>query len=472
LSSAARRFGSAQDEIADGRVAESHRISSTGAVSRTPPHPSTHRTSPRNAMTAVAPTLRTPFLATPRGARALSRGSARAPARSRHRGHVAVAADATASGSSALDTLMGAKIIAPDGGGDDAVRSSVQTYYGETLQTSDDLKTSACCTPYDLPKRIRGILSNVPDEVKAKYYGCGSPTPQGIDGLRVLDLGSGSGRDCYVAAALVGESGRVTGVDMTDAQLDVAKKHAESYCVETLGYDSPNVEFKKGTIEDLAAAGVEDESVDLIISNCVVNLSPDKPAVLSEAWRVLSSGGEFYFSDVYCDRRLPDEIRSHPVLLGECLGGAMYVEDFKRLCVGTGFADPRVLEGHEIEVRDEELKALLGEARFYSLTYRLFKLPGRLESICEDYGQYVVYKGTIDGHPNAYSLDDHHRIEKNKPFLVCGNTASMLGETWLGKHFDVHGDRSVHYGAFDCGGPPVAMPGGDGAGACASGACC
>ena len=135
-------------------------------------------------MAAVAPTLRAPFLATPRGARALSRGSARAPARSRHRGHVAVAADATASGSSALDTLMGAKIIAPDGGGDDAVRSGVQTYYGETLQTSDDLKTSACCTPYDLPKRIRGILSNVPDEVKAKYYGCGSPTPQGIDGLR------------------------------------------------------------------------------------------------------------------------------------------------------------------------------------------------------------------------------------------------------------------------------------------------
>ena len=215
-------------------------------------------------MAAVAPTIRAPFLATPRGARALSRGSARAPARSRHRGHVAVAADATASGSSALDTLMGAKIIAPDGGGDDAVRSSVQTYYGETLQTSDDLKTSACCTPYDLPKRIRGILSNVPDEVKAKYYGCGSPTPQGIDGLRVLDLGSGSGRDCYVAAALVGESGRVTGVDMTDAQLDVAKKHAKSYCVETLGYNSPNMEFKKGTIEDLAAAGVGDAVEDRV----------------------------------------------------------------------------------------------------------------------------------------------------------------------------------------------------------------
>jgi hypothetical protein len=141
---------------------------------------------------------------------------------------------------------------------------------------------------------------------------------------------------------------------------------------------------------------------------------------LSEAWRVLADGGEFYFSDVYCDRRLPEDIRAHPVLLGECLGGAMYVEDFRRLCVRTGFTDPRVLEGHEIEVLDPALRELLGEAKFYSITYRLFKVPGRLESICEDYGQYVVYKGTIDGHPHAYSLDDHHRIEKNKPFLVCG----------------------------------------------------
>ena len=422
---------------------------------------------------ALAPTLRgAPLaLATPRGTRALSRKASSSVRKGSRRAHVAVAADA-GSASSALDTLMGAKIIATDGGGDDSVRSSVQQYYGETLKTSDDLKTSACCTPYDLPKKIRDILSNVPDEVKAKYYGCGSPTPQGIDGLRVLDLGSGSGRDCYVAAALVGASGAVTGVDMTDGQLDVANKHAKSYCVDVLNYESQNMTFKKGTIEDLKAAGVEDATQDLIISNCVVNLSPDKPAVLSEAWRVLADGGEFYFSDVYCDRRLPEDIRAHPVLLGECLGGAMYVEDFRRLCVRTGFTDPRVLEGHEIEVLDPALRELLGEAKFYSITYRLFKVPGRLESICEDYGQYVVYKGTIDGHPHAYSLDDHHRIEKNKPFLVCGNTASMLGETWLGKHFDVFGDRSVHYGAFDCGGPPVAMPGGDGSGACASGACC
>ena len=392
-------------------------------------------------------------------------------------GVVVVRAEATPSTPSttpsALDVLQGAKILAPNGGGLDEVRSSVSKYYGETLSTSADLLTSACCTPNNLPRRVRDVLATVPDEVKAKYYGCGSPTPLGIRGLRVLDLGSGSGRDCYVAAALVGEEGRVVGVDMTDAQLDVAKRHADAFCVETLGYAEPNVEFRKGQIEDLKAAGIEDESVDLIISNCVVNLSPDKTAVLREAWRVLAYGGEFYFSDVYCDRRLPEALRSHEQLLGECLGGAMYVEDFKRLCAATGFADPRVLEGHEIAVEDEALAELLGEAKFYSLTYRLFKLPpGRLETLCEDYGQFAVYKGTIEGHPHAYSLDDHHRIEKNKPFLVCGNTASMLGETWLGAHFDVHGDRETHYGLFDCGPAPVAESGAGGGGGAAGGACC
>jgi arsenite methyltransferase len=207
----------------------------------------------------------------------------------------------------------------------------------------------------------------------------------------------------------------VAGVDMTDGQLEVARKYSDEFCTSTLGYPAPNMRFVKvrppilepycsymkvksrfqcsyfldltstysrcagsyveGTIEDLKAADVADASMDLIISNCVVNLSPDKPAVLSEAHRALADGGEFYFSDVYCDRRLPEDLRSHEILLGECLGGAMYIEDFKRLCAATGFTDPRVLEGHEIEVRDEALAELLGEAKFYSLTYRLFKLP-------------------------------------------------------------------------------------------------
>lgn len=355
--------------------------------------------------------------------------------------------------------------------GDDAnkVTDSVQDYYGQVLKRTEDLRTSACCTAVSPAAEIRAILSKVPDEVVAKYYGCGSPMPLGIEGLRVLDLGSGSGRDCYVCAALVGESGSVTGIDMTPEQVDVARRHAEDYCTQTLGYSKPNMRFVQGKIEDLASAGIADGSIDLIISNCVVNLSPDKAAVLKEAYRVLAQGGEMYFSDVYCDRRLPAEVRTHPVLLGECLGGALYEQDFLRLARAAGFEDPRRLAlPSSIEVRDPELAALLGSAKFTSVTYRLFKLPGALESLCEDYGQAAKYNGTLQGHPHAYTLDDHHVFQAGKWYEVCGNTAAMVGNSWMGKHFEIIGDRSVHYGIFACG---TAPPPADDAGS-AGGGCC
>eukprot|EP00793_Prasinoderma_coloniale_P006730 PRCOL_00001560-RA len=348
------------------------------------------------------------------------------------------------------------------------VREGVQTYYGETLRSSDDLKTSACCTNVAPPAEIVRLLQNVPEEIRMRYYGCGSPTPLGIEGLRVLDLGCGTGRDCYVASALVGEHGSVTGVDMTPQQLECARKYAAEY-TQQLGYAESNMRFAEGQIEDLKSAGIEDESVDLVISNCVINLSDDKEATLREVWRVLAQGGEFYFSDVYADRRLPAELRSHDVLVGECLGGALYEEDFRRLVQRIGFMDPRTIVREPIIIEDPELAALLGEAKFCSVTYRLFKLPeGALEDKCEDYGQFARYKGTIKGHEAAYSLDDHHRLERNKPFLVCGNTAAMLEEpSWLAKHFEVVGDRSTHYGLFPC--DPPGAPMGDGV---VAGACC
>jgi hypothetical protein len=100
---------------------------------------------------------------------------------------------------------------------------------------------------------------------------------------------------------------------------------------------------------------------------------------------------------------------------------------------------------------------------------RLFKLPSRLETLCEDYGQVAVHRGTIPGHAHAYPLDDHHVLEAGRPMLVCGNTAAMLEETWLGPHFSVTGDRSVHFGMFDCAPAPAAAGGG---GACGPAGCC
>lgn len=332
-----------------------------------------------------------------------------------------------------------------------SVYESVQKYYGRILNTSSDLKTSACCTLTKPPKIIRDALKNIPIEIIEKYYGCGTPIPFGITGLDVLDLGSGSGRDCYVAAALTGCNGTVTGIDMTEEQLQVARAHVSEYA-KTLGYTKPNLRFVKGYIEFLNKAGIEPNSIDIVISNCVINLSPDKPRVLKEVYNVLRDGGELFFSDVYCSRRLPSHIRNHEVLLGECLGGALYIEDFKRICHSVGFTDPRQLSISPIDIQDETLSELLGEAKFYSITYRCFKLP-QLETLCEDYGQVAIYKGGIDGHPNAYPLDDHHLFEKNLPMRVCGNSASMVGESWLGKYFEIIGDRKVHYGLFDCSSP-------------------
>ncbi|KAK9863726.1 hypothetical protein WJX84_004714 [Apatococcus fuscideae] len=212
--------------------------------------------------------------------------------------------------------------------------------------------------------------------------------------------------------------------------------------------------YVNGHIEFLDKAGIKDNSVDIIISNCVVNLSPDKQRVLSEAYRVLAPGGEMYFSDVYSDRRMPKEAQEHEVLWGECISGALYTGDFKAICRQVGFADPRQMSINEITIQDPDLKQVTGNARFFSITYRLFKLPGLLEPACEDYGQYAIYKGTISGQQHAYELDDGHTFVTGKPALVCGNTAAMVGEqnkSWLSKHFQVVGDRTVHHGAFPCG---------------------
>jgi len=240
-------------------------------------------------------------------------------------------------------------------------------------------------------------------------------------------------------------------VDMTPAQINVAKQQREWHA-QKFGHAKSNTEFKDGVIEDLAACGLPDASFDVIVSNCVVNLSTDKRAVLTEACRVLKEGGELYFSDVYASRRMPAELAADPVLYGECLSGALYWNDFLHLARACGFDDPRLVEDAPITIENKDIEERVGQIKFYSATYRLFKLPGKLEPDCEDYGQAVVYKGTIAGHESGWRLDGHHFIEKGKVFPVCGNTYHMLHDTRFAPHFDFIGDMSTHYGIFDgCG---------------------
>lgn len=345
----------------------------------------------------------------------------------------------------------------------------VKDYYGKTLKSSADLKTQACCTPDDMPGYVKGLLANIHDEVLAKYYGCGLVTPFALEGARILDLGSGSGRDVYALAQLVGPRGEVVGVDMTEQQIAVARAHIEWHR-KRFSFKKSNVRFLDGYIERLGDLDLEPGSFDIIVSNCVVNLSPDKLAVLRGAYELLKPGGEMYFADVYADRRLEEGVRADPVLLGECLGGALYWNDFHWLAKKVGFLDPRLVADRPLGITDEKLAAKLGAARFFSATYRLFKLPG-LEPMCEDYGQAVVYKGGVSHAEDAFVLDKHHVIERGKVFPVCGNTWKMLKDTRFSRYFDFIGDFSRHYGIFaGCG---TAIPFDTGAGSsAASGGCC
>tara|TARA_R110000751_G_scaffold78031_6_gene157313 strand:+ start:796 stop:1845 length:1050 start_codon:yes stop_codon:yes gene_type:complete len=349
------------------------------------------------------------------------------------------------------------------------VLESVQNYYGKVLKSSDDLKTSACCDVSSMPGWLKPLLAKIHPEVLAKYYGCGLVAPHLLSGCRILDLGSGSGRDCYVLAQMAGANGQVTGVDMTEEQLAVANQHLD-YHAEQFGF--ANVSFHHGYIEQLDALGLSDNHFDVIVSNCVINLSPDKDAVLREAYRLLQPGGELYFSDIYADRRLPEALRQDEVLYGECLGGALYWNDFENLARRHGFLDPRLVEDRPLEITDPAIAAKLGNARFFSATYRLFKLP-ELEPACEDYGQAVIYRGSIPDAPHHFQLDKHHFIETGRIFPVCGNTWRMLNDTRFAEHFQFIGNTDQHYGIFPgCGGALPYDSNSDSGTTDGGGACC
>jgi SAM-dependent methyltransferase len=164
--------------------------------------------------------------------------------------------------------------------------------------------------------------------------GCGNPTALASlkEGERVLDLGSGGGLDCFLARKKVGETGYVIGVDMTPEMVRLARKNAQESGVT-------NVEFRLGEIEHLP---VEDSSMDVIISNCVINLSPDKKQVFKEAFRVLKPGGRLSITDVVAIKQIPQNIKQDLGLIAGCIGGAEYIEEIRTMLQDAGFRNIRL----------------------------------------------------------------------------------------------------------------------------------
>lgn len=250
---------------------------------------------------------------------------------------------------------------------------TVKTYYGKTLKSSADLKTNACCAPAAVPIEVAGALKNVHDEVKARYYGCGLVVPDGdLEGLHIVDLGSGAGRDAYIFAQLVGETGLVTGVDMTPEQLAVARAH-EDWHRARFGYLRSNVRFTEGYIDCLEETDIGSAFADFVVSNCVINLVTNKSAVFQGAFRLLKPGGRMVFADVFVDTSLPPDLADDPVIRGECLGGAMTWADFGHLAEDAGFEAPDIIEDRALTIDSPAVKERLERFSFRSTTVSLKK---------------------------------------------------------------------------------------------------
>jgi SAM-dependent methyltransferase len=201
----------------------------------------------------------------------------------------------------------------------DSITSAVSQRYAKAVTNGEQL---CCPTGYD----HEDLGQFIPEPVLKVSYGCG--TPVGLSTVQpgevVLDIGSGGGIDCFEASRKVGPQGRVIGIDMTDEMLALARKHAPTVA-RNLGYPAPNVDFRKGFAD---AMPVEDDQVDLIISNCVINLAPDKRTVFQEMFRVLRPGGRFTISDIVADQPIPNYLIFDKAKWGDCLSGALTIKDY------------------------------------------------------------------------------------------------------------------------------------------------
>ncbi|MDO4182484.1 MAG: methyltransferase domain-containing protein [Coriobacteriia bacterium] len=297
-------------------------------------------------------------------------------------------------------------------------------------------------TPSD---KIAGILEGIPQEVIDGTITSGFPFPPAMDGIRVLVLGCGTGRDAYIASALVGEDGLVIGVDPDPEKIAIARKAAPANC-----------QFLVQELTNLEA--LVDGEIDLVISNCGISAPINTQAVLDEIWRVSAYGAELFACDVFADRRMIAPIKACPIKRAAGTGSALYIEDFRRQMTAAGWADFRHMRTVGTGTDDPDFEGIT----FFVRTVRAYKIPDKIEDLCEQYNQVATYKGGIEGCEDYYDLDDHHRFVKDEPLEVCGNSCSMVQDTRVGKYFEIQGNRNVHYGPYPgCGNIPYTADDGE-----------
>ncbi len=322
-----------------------------------------------------------------------------------------------------------------------SMQASVLGRYSDGAQSRQE---DLCC-PVDYNPELLKLL---PEEIIEKDYGCGDPSRYVRQGDTVLDLGSGGGKICYMAAQLVGDEGRVIGVDMNDDMLELARKHQPGMA-KKIGGD--RVSFHKGYIQDMAldldatekwlamhpvrnSHGlaalkqfqhdqrrehplIADDSVDLVVSNCVLNLvdAADKDRLIHEIFRVLKPGGRVAISDIVSDEEVPEGLQRDPELWSGCISGAFHEHTFMQAFLDAGFM------GVSIDQWDEAPWQVVEGIEFRSMTLTATR-PEDAE--CLDYGHAVIYKGPF----SEVHDDDGHVYYRGERMAVCEHTYHFLTE--------------------------------------------
>lgn len=330
------------------------------------------------------------------------------------------------------------------------VEEAVRSRYG----TGAGRREEELCCPVDYDPRY---LEVIPGEVLERDYGCGDPSRYLRPGETVLDLGSGGGKICFIAAQAVGPEGRVIGVDFTPEMLEMARRNAP-VVAERLGY--ANVEFRRGRIQDLGLdldrldreleaqpvrsaeellkaeeladelrrtqPLIPDESIDVVVSNCVLNLvdPASKPRLFAEIHRVLKRGGRAVISDIVADEPVPEALQQDPELWSGCISGALTEDGFLDAFAEAGLYGIRIL------TRQEEPWRTVDGIEFRSLTVEAFK--GK-EGPCWERNQAVIYKGPF----REVLDDDGHRIQRGQRYAVCDKTFQIYSQTPYREHFEL-----------------------------------
>lgn len=320
-----------------------------------------------------------------------------------------------------------------------ATELNIDEVVRQRYEAAAAMRQDSLCCPVSYDPRY---LEVIPREVIERDYGCGDPTPYLQAGDTVLDLGSGGGKTCFVAAQIVGPSGRVIGIDVNAEMLALARRHAPSVAGK-LGFG--NVEFRRGRLEDLAinldsldrrlteypVSGVEQlarlenfvtqqrqndplvasDSVDVVMSSCVLNLvrDEDKRKVFTESFRVLRRGGRAIISDIVADEPVPDHLKKDPELWSGCVSGALEQSEFLSAFEQAGFYGIEILE------RDSAPWRTVEGIEFRSITVRAFK--GK-QGPCLDCNQAVIYRGPW----RKVEDDDGHTLTRGQPMAVCEKT--------------------------------------------------